>query len=202
MRARPLVAAYALFALRLAAQSPAAVPRRGPAHSTGLGLVNGFSTSARVNNSAVPQVADWAGVGVKGGRGTMRQPRLGALVTEPDVLGGTFSGEVDVDFFGGQLPSSGGRTFPLIRLRRAVGTVQWSHAQLLFGEEAPLAAERNPRSLASVGVPGFAGAGNLWLWIPQVRVTAEVGYTLRLAVQGAAPADRKRVVEGKRVDLG
>jgi len=55
----------------------------------------------------------------------------------------------------------------------------------MFGQEAPLAAERNPRSLASVGVPDFTSAGNLWLWIPQVRLTAEYGYTLRLAVQAA-----------------
>ena len=196
MRAPPLVAAYALFALRLAAQSPATVPHQRTALFTGLALVNGFYNSARVNNSDVPQVADSDVVGVKGGGGTMRQTHLGALVTEPDVLGGSFSGEVDVDFFGGQLPSSGGRTFPLIRLRRAVGTVQWSHAQLLFGQEAPLAAERNPRSLASVGVPGFAGAGNLWLWILQVRVTAEVGYTLRLAVQGAALAPTAGTPQG------
>jgi hypothetical protein len=62
--------------------------------------------------------------------------------------------------------------------------------RLLFGQESPLVAERSPHSLASVGFPDFAGAGNLWLWLPQARVTFETGYTLRLALQGAvlAPA--------------
>jgi hypothetical protein len=32
----------------------------------------------------------------------------------------------------------------------------------------------SPSSLASVGFPDFAGAGNLWLWIPQIRVAADL----------------------------
>src|SRR5256885_9251184 len=91
---------------------------------------------------------------------------------------------------------SGGRTFPLLRLRRAVGTVAWAHVQLLFGQESPLVAERSPRSLASVGFPDFAAAGNLWLWLPQFRVTAEAGYTLRLAVQAAVLAPTAGTAQG------
>ncbi|MGH7537976.1 MAG: hypothetical protein ACREMF_05040 [Gemmatimonadales bacterium] len=177
----------------LAAQQPSARPTAVQQRSvqfSGLVLVNGFFTNARVNNSDVPQLAEADTAGVAGSGGTIRQTRLGVLVTDPNVLGGVFSGEVDTDFFGGQQPSSGGRTFPLLRLRRAVGTLQWGHTQLLFGQESPLVAERSPRSLASVGFPDFAGAGNLWLWLPQGRVTVELGYTLRLALQGAvlAPA--------------
>ena len=184
----------AVFAPALLAQNqPAAAtdstPRRSVAFS-GMVLVNGFFTNARTNNSDVPQIAEQDSLGVAGSGGSIRQTRLGVFVTDPDVLGGHFTGEVDADFFGGQLPSSGGRTFPLLRIRRAIGTVQWSHMHLLFGQESPLVAERSPRSLASVGFPDFAGAGNLWLWIPQGRVTFQTGYSLRLALQGAvlAPA--------------
>ena len=71
---------------------------------------------------------------------TIRQTRLGVSITESDVLGGDFSGEVDVDFFGGQQPSSGGRTFPLLRLRRAFATVTWQNVRpaihLPFGQES------------------------------------------------------------------
>ena len=115
------------------------------------------------------------------------------FVTDPDVLGGTFSGEVDVDFFGGQQPSSGGRTFPLLRMRRARGHGAVGHAQLLFGQESPLVAERSPRSLASVGFPDFAGAGNLWLWIPQARVTIETGYTRAPRAAGRGPRSDRRL---------
>src|SRR5881397_648093 len=162
---------------------------------TGTVLVNGFFNSARVNNSDVPQFADSLPAAGAGG-GAIRQTRLGISVTEPEVLGGTFAGEVDADFYGGQQASSGGRTFPLLRLRRAFGSVAWAHEQLLFGQESPLVAERSPRSLASVGFPDFAGAGNLWLWLPQFRVTAEAGYTLRLAGQLAMLAPTSGAAQG------
>lgn len=184
-----------LLFLGTIAQQPASPPPPPPApppkrtvEFTGTVLMNGFYNSARTNNSDAPTFADSDAVGVKGSSATLRQTRLGATVTDPDVLGGSFNGEIDLDFFGGQQPAAGNRTFPLVRLRRAIATVQWTHLQLMFGQEAPLAAERNPRSLASVGVPDFTSAGNLWLWIPQVRVTTEYGYTLRLAVQAAVLA--------------
>jgi hypothetical protein len=178
-----------LLFLCITTQQPASPPpAKRTVEFTGTVLMNGFYNSARTNNSDAPTFADSDAVGVKGSSATLRQTRLGATVTDPDVLGGSFNGEIDLDFFGGQQPAAGNRTFPLVRLRRAIATVQWTHLQLMFGQEAPLAAERNPRSLASVGVPDFTSAGNLWLWIPQVRFTAEYGYTLRLAVQGAVLA--------------
>lgn len=182
-------------AVPLAAQEPPA-PAKRTVEFSGFVLVNGFYNTARVNNSDVPQLAENDPIGVGGVGGTIRQTRLGILVTDPEVLGGSFSGEIDADFFGGQQPSSGGRTFPLLRLRRAVGTLTWPHAQLLFGQESPLVAERSPRSLASVGFPDFAGAGNLWLWIPQVRASAEFGYTVRVALQGAILAPGSGTAQG------
>ena len=179
-----------LLLLLLATQQPAQ-PKR-TVELTGFVLVNGFFNSSQVNNSDVPQIAANDSVGIGNAGGTIRQTRLGVLVNDPDVLRGAFSGELDVDFFGGQQASSGGRTFPLLRLRRAFATLTWtgvgSSAQLLIGQEGPLVADRSPRSLASVGFPDFAGAGNLWLWIPQVRFTGEFGTRLRVAVQGAVLA--------------
>ena len=180
-----------LLVLLFTTQQPAAQPRR-TVELTGFVLVNGFYNSAAVNNSDVPQIAAADTIGLGSVGGTIRQTRLGVFVNEPDVLRGDFAGELDVDFFGGQQPSSGGRTFPLLRLRRALATLTWtgngSSMQLLIGQESPLVADRSPRSLASIGFPDFAGAGNLWLWIPQVRLTGEFGTTLRLALQGAVLA--------------
>src|SRR5205809_1704333 len=192
MRATLLVSLAAVaFPLSAQTPSPPVAKAKPTLELAGLVLVNGFFTNARVNNSDVPQFAGSLPSASAIG-GTIRQTRLGLLVTDPDVLGGDFSGEVDVDFFGGQQPSSGGRTFPLLRLRRAFATVTWQNVrptvQLLFGQESPLVAERSPRSLASVGFPDFAGAGNLWLWIPQIRLTGEVGSRVRLALQGAVLA--------------
>lgn len=187
MRRILTLAAAVVFVPSIAAQSPS--PARRTVELSGLVLLNGFFTSARTNNSDVPQLAEVDPGKAGGSGGTIRQTRLGVFVTDPDVLGGTFTGEVDADFFGGQQPSSGGRTFPLLRLRRALGVLQWAHAQLLFGQESPLVAERSPRSLASVGFPDFAGAGNLWLWIPQARLTVESrAATARVGLQAAVLA--------------
>src|SRR3989442_7200384 len=136
MRATLLVSLVAV-ALPLAAQTPPPAPAaKRTVELTGLVLVNGFFTNARVNNSDVPQLADSLPSASAIG-GTIRQTRLGLLVTDPDVLRGSFSGEVDVDFYGGQQPSSGGRTLPLLRLRRAAAIFSWPHPQPLFGHGAP-----------------------------------------------------------------
>lgn len=185
-----ICAVAALVSTSLAAQAP--VPTTAPAprrtvEFSGLILVNGFFNTARVNNSDVPQVALADTNPVSGGGGTLRQTRLRIAVTESDVLRGAGTAELDVDFFGGQ-PPAGGRAFPVLRLRRAIATVNWTHAELLLGQETPLVAGREPRSLASVGFPDFAAAGNLWLWIPQARFSYEYGVTLRLGVQAAVLA--------------
>ena len=85
-------------------------------------LVHAFRNDANVNNVDDPQVvrpdqstqlpATSLGLAI-------RQTTLGLVLTSRDVLGGQFTGDVDVDFFGGQQPSSGGRTFPLLRIRTA-----------------------------------------------------------------------------------
>ena len=192
-----------LLLVSLAAQQPASPPPPPPppvakrtVEFTGTILMNSFYNSARTNHSDVPTFADSDTLGVSGASATVRQTRLGLFVTDPEVLGGSFSGELDVDFYGGQLTAFGNRTFPVLRVRRAIGTMEWTHLQVMVGQEVPLISDRNPLSLASIGVPGFTTAGNLWLWIPQLRVTAEYGYTLRLALQGALLAPIAGGVQG------
>lgn len=192
-----------LLFVGLIAQQPASPPPAPPPappkrtlEFTGTVLMNSFYNSALTNNSDVPTTAALDTIGVTGGSATVRQTRVGALLTDPDVLGGTFTGELDVDFYGGQLSTFGNRTFPVLRVRRAIGVMQWTHLQVLAGQEAPLISDRNPLSLASIGVPGFTTAGNLWLWIPQLRVTSEYGYTLRLAFQAAVLAPIAGGVQG------
>ena len=107
-------------------------------------LVNTFSNSRRVNNQDVPQVVRpdaENGTGNDALGMAIRQTTLGVVVEASSVLGGSFTGDLDVDFFGGQMHSTGGRTFPLLRLRTARGVVAWSHAELLIGQESPLVAK-------------------------------------------------------------
>src|SRR5205085_11660220 len=131
--------------------------------------------SRRVNNVDNPQFVlpdTTATVPVRGIGMSIRQTRLGIGLRTTPVMHGAFTGDLDVDFYGGQLPSSGGRTFPLVRMRTARAIVRWANAELLIGQESPLVSDLNPQTLSAVGAPAFATAGNLWLWLPQVRVGA------------------------------
>jgi hypothetical protein len=182
-----------LLQQQLATEAEAALRTRSriALELSGRVLMNVFSNNKETNNADVPmyrkQVPDGS---LKGGMGmTVRQTALGAALTVHDVLGGTFRGDLDVDFFGGQVPSPGGRTFPLLRIRTARAIVEWEHSRLLIGQEQPLVANLNPLSLASVGAPNFSYAGNLWLWLPQIRYGVEYGDRVRsgLAVAALAP---------------
>jgi len=154
-------------------------------------LVNTFTNSRRVNNTGDPGFVrpdDPADPDPRGIAMQIRQTTVGMAVTATHVLGANFLGDLDVDFGGGQLPSSGGRVFPVIRLRTARAILSWSNAELLLGQDSPLIAGINPVSLAAVGTPEFAAGGNLWLWTPQIRLGVETGGPVHFGLQGAVLA--------------
>jgi hypothetical protein len=174
------------------APSPSASEIQAEVH--GLILMNAFANDAAVNNSDVPQFVllppPPGGPPASGASATLRQSRVTATALVPGFAGGQLTGELDVDVFGGQQPSTGGRTFPLVRLRRAIAVLDRGRLTLLAGQESPPIAEISPSSLASIGIPGFVGAGNLWLWLPQVRIgvrAAEIG-AVRLGLEAAVLA--------------
>ena len=164
--------AIALLREQIATQAEASVQSasRVRVELFGRVLANGFMNTDSVNNNDVPQFAaphdgrDQGGMG-----GAIRQTSFGVRVDVPSVIGARFNGELHADFFGGQQVSVGGRHFPLMRLRTARGTLTWSQGEVMFGQEVPLIAGLNPVSVASFGTSEFASAGNLWLWLPQVR---------------------------------
>ncbi len=168
---------------------------------TGLVLLNGFYTSDSTNNSDLPQFVQPrspSGRAVSGLGGTVRQTRVRLLGSAPRVAGGRVDFELDVDFFGGQQPSSGGRTFPITRIRRAFDRLAWPGVAVLARQEAPPIAELNPSSLAATGLPLFAGAGNLWLWLPQIRLTGHLRENgpVRLSLEGAVVAPNGDAPQG------
>jgi len=192
-RLRRAEAAIEVLQRQLAEQAGSAVTSRSGAsiEITGRVLTNGFGNSRRVNNVDNPQFIrpdSSAGFPARGVGMAMRQTRVGLVVRMPDVLGGSFDGDIDVDFAGGQFPSSGGRTFPLVRLRTARAFVRWSNAHVMVGQESPLVSGLNPVAPAAASTPLFATAGNLWLWLPQARVGFEARQAMRFGVQGAVLA--------------
>ena len=215
-------AAIALLREQLGSESESAVHTRSRARFeiAAQVLMNTFATYGRVNNVDVPQTAlsaPPAGSTLPSEKAlgfTLRQTRIGAAAAVDDVLGGSFSGDFDVDFFGGVQSGPGDRRlFPEPRLRTARGRIIWPYTEIMFGAETPLISDLNPVSLASIGTPEFSGAGNLWNWLGQIRVTQELSATpsssrnARLAIQVAvmtpysntvAPGDPDVVDAGER----
>jgi hypothetical protein len=164
-------------------------------------LMNGFYTSAKTNNSDLPQFAvpEVAGDSFPSGSigATLRQTRVRARAFAAGIAGADFTAELDVDFWGGQQPSNGGRTFPLLRIRRAWAQMAWSRITLLAGQEAPPIVELNPSSLASLGLSALASSGNLWLWIPQLRLSGDLtNGPARVGLEGAVLAPTGYVAQG------
>ncbi len=71
-----------------------------------------------------------------------------------------------MDFFGG----STGSLDHMFRIRTAAVKLDWTNTSFMVGQDKPIISPRDPDSLAQVGVSPLTGAGNLWLWQPQVRV--------------------------------
>ena len=187
-RSAPLLA---LAAILLA--TPAAAQESKPAWefgAHGILLMNGFYNDAEVNNSDVPsQAIPSAGTLPQSSMGAaVRQTRVTGFADLAGFAGGDLHGELDVDFFGGQLGN--GRTSPLLRIRRVFGELRWDRASILVGQEGPLVADVNPFSLATLGVPGYAAAGNLWLWLPQIRAGFDLngGDGVRIGIDAAVLA--------------
>ncbi len=161
---------------------------------SGLILTNAFYNNARVNNSDAPQVVvdaqDTSGLPNRHLGAAVRQTRLGLSVQNVRTIGAILSADLQMDFFGGQLPSNNARTSPVLRIRTATARIDWPRLGLLIGQESPLVSPNNPVSFAASGIPGFTGAGNLWLWIPQARLTYEINFSrgFRIGLQGAALA--------------
>src|SRR6185312_2493020 len=140
----------ALLLLPLGSQLLAQEKPKLEASVHGLILMNGFYTSDDMNNSDVPQFALPAGEPARTTTSaTVRQSRVTVSAVAQDFADGTLTGELDVDFFGGQQPSTGGRTFPLLRIRRAFAELTGRQWALFVGQESPPIAEVNPSSLAS-----------------------------------------------------
>ena len=187
--------AIELLRQQLAAQSESEVrtASRVSVELTGRALVNAFANSGRVNSADVPQFVFADGADFpppedfpRGSVGlSARQTTVGLIVSVASVMGGDLIGDVHADFFSVQQPGASGRVAPTVRLRTLKAVVRWPHAEMLIGQEVPLVAGLNPVSTASIGTPTFATAGNLWLWLPQIRATVETGGALRLGLQGA-----------------
>lgn len=147
------------------AQAKVEASQRFPIRVTGMALANAFYNSKQNNGIDDPTVASIAPGAAVGGA-TWRQSILGLDFIGPQTLwGGKIHGSLYMDFFTGASVSLNN----VLRLRTAAIGLDWKTRSLTFTQDKPLISARDPESLAQVGVPALAGAGNLWWWEPQLR---------------------------------
>jgi gas vesicle protein len=102
---------------------------------------------------------------------TPRQSILGVDAKGPHVWGGTTSGDVRVDFFGG-VPTAGyDASSGTVRLRTAHAKIEWPRTSVVASFDTPLISPLHGSSYLSVAQPPLAWSGNLWVWAPQLAVT-------------------------------
>src|SRR6266481_7309159 len=139
---------------------------------SGIVLLNVFGNHGSVDNQdfptwAIPQSGNTTAKTVGA---SLRQSEVGLEVFGPRLAGAKTTGDVQVDFSGGFTNTSDGVNLGLVRLRVASLRMDWKNTSLVAGQDNAFISPLSPTSFASLAVPAFGYAGNLWGWIPQVRV--------------------------------
>jgi len=141
-----------------------------------------------VDNLDFPSLATGGhGYGANGSFGmSLRQSLIGLEVFGPTLGNARVSGNVQFDFAGGFQDTSNGAVLGLPRLRTGVIRIADSRTELVAGQDVPFISPLSPSSFVSSALPEFAYAGNLWTWIPQVRVQHrfDVSERSRITLQG------------------
>lgn len=139
---------------------------------SGIALLNLFSNRGEVDNVDFPTLVPPDHPIDSGGSfgGSLRQSLVGLEVFGPEIRGAKVSADVQFDFAGGFPSTLNGVTFGLARLRTGAVRMEWPDTTLVAGQDVPFFSPLSPSSVASLAVPAFSYAGNLWNWIPQVRV--------------------------------
>lgn len=139
---------------------------------SGIALLNLFSNRGLVDNQDVPNIAlSPSAFDARGSfGGTLRQSEIGLEVFGPRVAGARTMGDIQFDLGGGFPDTANGVNSGLFRLRTGTMRLDWTHTSVVAGQDNIFFSPLSPTSFASLLVPAFGYAGNLWAWVPQVRV--------------------------------
>jgi hypothetical protein len=166
------------------AQTKVEASQKGSIRLTGMALFNAFINSKQSGGLDEPVVAAPTGPGHSGA--TVRQSIIGLEFNDPTAIwGGKAHGSVYLDFLAGANNSA-------VRMRTASVQIDWKTRSIAAGVEKPIFNPREPSSLALVGISPLTGAGNLWLWIPQVRFEQELNFTRATGVRAQVGAVQTR----------
>ena len=152
------------------AQTKVEASQRFPISLTGMFLFDSFLFTGPPD----PEYGYLSGytAGTPSAGATLAQSIIGLDFRGPQLPGGgKMHGSLSMDFYS----QSGG--YGLFRLRRGVLSFDWARRTLTVGQDKPLISPLEPTSFARVGVPPLSGAGNLWLWLPQIRYEERVPFS-------------------------
>ncbi len=138
---------------------------------SGIVLMNAFGNRGGSDNFDFPDYAvAIPGISVSAVGATLRQSEIGLEVFGPNLIGAKTSANIDMDFAGGFPSAPNGVEFGIARLKTASARFDWENTSVIAGQDSLFISPLSPTSFASLATPAFAYAGNLWGWIPQVRV--------------------------------
>jgi len=137
---------------------------------SGIALFNLFSNRGTTDNQDVPSFVTGPNVGNGNFGATLRQSEIGLEVFGPTIAGAKTSGSIQADFGGGFPSTWDGVNSGIFRLRTASLHMDWASTSIVVGQDDLFISPLSPSSYASLIVPAFNYAGNLWAWTPQVRV--------------------------------
>src|SRR6202020_520432 len=101
---------------------------------------------------------------------TLRQSQIGFEVFGPTVAGAKTRADLQLDLAGGFPSVPNGINSGLLRLRTATMRMDWTNTSIVVGQDSIFFSPSSPTSFASLAIPALSAAGNLWGWIPQIRV--------------------------------
>jgi peptidoglycan hydrolase CwlO-like protein len=155
---------------------------------SGIVLFNMYADRGSVNNQDFPELAMTPAVLSSGNSfgATVRQSEIGLQGFGPTVAGARTSADIHFDFAGGFPQAPNGVSYGIMRLRTGTVRFDWENTSVIVGQDALFLSPISPTSIATLAVPAFAYAGNLWSWTPQVRVEHRfaVGEKSSFSVQG------------------
>jgi hypothetical protein len=146
---------------------------------SGAAILNLISNQGSVDNLDFPSLVPAArAIDPRGSFGaSLRQSLLGLEVFGPEIKGAHVSADLQFDFAGGFPNTGDGVTLGLARLRTGVIRIAGQRTTLVAGQDAPFFSPLSPSSIASLALPEFSYAGNLWTWTPQIRLEHRVNLT-------------------------
>jgi hypothetical protein len=158
---------------------------------SGIVLLNLFENHGAVDNedfpvNAQPQQSGGSNASQWAFGGSLRQSQIRLQSFGPDIAGAHTSADINFDFAGGFVQAPNGVAAGLVRLRTGTLRFDWANTSIVAGQDRMFFAPLAPTSLATMAVPALSYAGNLWAWMPQVRVEHRVvlSDTSSLSFQG------------------